>query len=898
MTISTQSSSVTILGTGALNSFNFSFVVPDALSVSVIYTDSSGNQTTLNPSQYTLSINAPAPGQLWGAGGTVTYPLSGSPIAAGTSITISRVLPLTQLDSISNQGNFYTQVTEEALDTLCMQIQQVSAQTDRSLQFPIVDGSYDSILPAAQVRANKYLAFDSLGNVTVTEGSGGVPSNTDVNVGLTNFIISPVGNPEPPASGLVVSLPSGTACIDNVVIPFPAISKTLNDDSIYDEWLNADGTITEEIATPSTFTSLPEYNDKVHLWRIYTLAGAVVSITQMSNTYPLPTRPDDAAYTIDNFVQNFYLYTTVTPWSSGGTVSYGQLISNTNGDIYQVAAPVTGTTTLGTVAPSGQSAGAITNGGATLFYYSQDYFLGLFRYAPNNGIENYFSNIALRRVCHRTLLTGSPLGAPAGTTVASLVRNYIEGMFYHLIIPRVNSGVYLKGMKMIAGGYIWLCTTAGTASGSSPYSGTYTPYNSTVTDGTAVFLCIYASYASQQFFWMNVDRTFLVYRTPDSHDSYASTFFSLIARYIEVTGEYEWLYGDSSQPDGAGTYWTYQELIEEIANYNLDTQIANFLTYTFQNAVSPVDGSAYTTRFLQDNCESVAGFRALDYIYTILGDPVKAAAAAANVPYVGSGIAALYDTTYNLFGIAYGDPVSGWVNDENKGFYPYLNSQLFPEFYNIETVTQDVRNLVRTWVSEQMIGWWQNKGKDTFPQNMFGFMAARIWQDAQKAYNFVENTERYFLEGGGLIINEFAYYLDTKDLTYPGQSVLAITPTTILLEDVAQNATTLFVNGRLLLTNQTAAFTIDLPANCYITDIFIEETAGNAVTGGVKIGTTNGGTDVVSAFAVGANSIAMIPSASILKKVFSRSAVQTLYFGAVSSFNSANLTVEVRYNSL
>ncbi len=129
MTISTQQSSQIFLGNGVTNSFNFSFVGDSAEDIIVIYTDADSNVTTLSPSQYTVFLNPPATGSLWGVGGTVTYPTVGSPIASGTSLTISRSLPLTQETSISNQGPFTPNVIESAMDTLEMQIQQVSARS-------------------------------------------------------------------------------------------------------------------------------------------------------------------------------------------------------------------------------------------------------------------------------------------------------------------------------------------------------------------------------------------------------------------------------------------------------------------------------------------------------------------------------------------------------------------------------------------------------------------------------------------------------------------------------------------------------------------------------------------------------------------------------------------------
>ena len=129
MTISTTASSVICLGNSATVSFSFPFIGVASSDISVLYTDTTGATSVLSPSSYTLTLNPAGVGQLWGIGGSVTYPLAGSPIATGTYLTISRTLPLTQSTSMSNQGNFYPQVTEIALDTLCMEIQQVSGRT-------------------------------------------------------------------------------------------------------------------------------------------------------------------------------------------------------------------------------------------------------------------------------------------------------------------------------------------------------------------------------------------------------------------------------------------------------------------------------------------------------------------------------------------------------------------------------------------------------------------------------------------------------------------------------------------------------------------------------------------------------------------------------------------------
>lgn len=176
LTISTQQNSVTLGGNGSTTVFSFSFVGAAAYDIYVYITDTSGNITTLSNTQYTLSLNAPAAGQIWGVGGTVTYPISGTPIASGYSITIQRTLPFTQSISISNQGNFYPQVTETGLDTLEMQIQQINGTAGRAIQLPSTDSpSINRVLPSAAARANQALLFDNSGNVIV-----GAPGGTNV----------------------------------------------------------------------------------------------------------------------------------------------------------------------------------------------------------------------------------------------------------------------------------------------------------------------------------------------------------------------------------------------------------------------------------------------------------------------------------------------------------------------------------------------------------------------------------------------------------------------------------------------------------------------------------------------------------------------------------------------
>ena len=83
-------------GNGATSVWPFSFPVLEAGHLAVIFTNGAGLETNLSPSLYSVSgIGDPS-------GGSVTYPLLGSPIPSGTRLTLLRTVPYTQTTVLSN----------------------------------------------------------------------------------------------------------------------------------------------------------------------------------------------------------------------------------------------------------------------------------------------------------------------------------------------------------------------------------------------------------------------------------------------------------------------------------------------------------------------------------------------------------------------------------------------------------------------------------------------------------------------------------------------------------------------------------------------------------------------------------------------------------------------------
>ena len=167
MTLGTTINSIVDDGNGVTTAFAFPFLVPAASDLVVVYVSPAGQPTVLLPTQYAVAgVGNPT-------GGTVTYPLSGSPIAPGSSITIERIVPLIQSTSLSNQGPTFAAIEAE-LDYQMMAIQQVSNNQTLSLTGNISDpAGLIYAAPPVAARALQVVGWDASGNVIATQVTAG-----------------------------------------------------------------------------------------------------------------------------------------------------------------------------------------------------------------------------------------------------------------------------------------------------------------------------------------------------------------------------------------------------------------------------------------------------------------------------------------------------------------------------------------------------------------------------------------------------------------------------------------------------------------------------------------------------------------------------------------------------
>lgn len=175
MTLANTPTVDSYVGTGSVNVYPFNFVAFQAADISVIVTSPAGTNTDLFlGTDYTVSgLNPaggpPSSGQITLVDNSQEWLTSGF-LITGWSLVITRDVAVVQNTSIRNQGDFYQETIEDALDYLTMICQQ--------LQQEITDIS--------------------------TGGGGGGGGGGTTNIFDTDIVITTAGD------GLILVTPDGT----------------------------------------------------------------------------------------------------------------------------------------------------------------------------------------------------------------------------------------------------------------------------------------------------------------------------------------------------------------------------------------------------------------------------------------------------------------------------------------------------------------------------------------------------------------------------------------------------------------------------------------------------------------------------------------------------------------
>lgn len=128
MTVASSINTATYTGNGVTTNFPFAFLIPTDTAQVTLTTIATGLEgDALDPSLYTIN------GEDNDAGGSIDYPLVGSPLSSDYKINIKRVVPIAQELSLSNQSGFLPEVLEDQLDRIVMMIAQQAEQIARAV---------------------------------------------------------------------------------------------------------------------------------------------------------------------------------------------------------------------------------------------------------------------------------------------------------------------------------------------------------------------------------------------------------------------------------------------------------------------------------------------------------------------------------------------------------------------------------------------------------------------------------------------------------------------------------------------------------------------------------------------------------------------------------------------
>jgi hypothetical protein len=148
-------------GNGVVTAFPFSFKVFSKNDVTVALATPAGVETILVlDSDYSVTLNS---NQDVSPGGTVTYPITGSPLPTGSTLTIVGDLAYSQATQLPTGGAYNAVNVETALDRVTILAQQLLEKVGRALSLPISTATGVSATLPVPV-ANQAIGWNSSGS--------------------------------------------------------------------------------------------------------------------------------------------------------------------------------------------------------------------------------------------------------------------------------------------------------------------------------------------------------------------------------------------------------------------------------------------------------------------------------------------------------------------------------------------------------------------------------------------------------------------------------------------------------------------------------------------------------------------------------------------------------------
>jgi hypothetical protein len=183
MTVSSTTVKNSYSGDGSNDTFVYGFKIFASSDLQVIIRSATGTETTK-----TLTTDYTVTGVGTASGGNVVFESTAIPTATETVVLIRNVPQTQAIDYIANDP-FPAETHEEGLDRATMTIQQMQEEINRSIKLSKTNTMTSTEFAiAAADRANKVLAFDSTGEISVTQELG-TYKGTDTTVTTVAYIV-------------------------------------------------------------------------------------------------------------------------------------------------------------------------------------------------------------------------------------------------------------------------------------------------------------------------------------------------------------------------------------------------------------------------------------------------------------------------------------------------------------------------------------------------------------------------------------------------------------------------------------------------------------------------------------------------------------------------------------
>src|SRR6056300_542446 len=166
MTISTTIIKSSYSGNGSTTAFTYNFKITDQDDIEVIIRSSNGTETVKTlTTHYTVS-------GVGGNSGTVTFTAGNIPVT-GETVLLRRSTPQTQAMDLIDNDPMSADTIEDAHDKVIAITQELQEEVDRSIKLSRTNTMTSTEFTVdASSRANKILAFDSAGEISVTQELG------------------------------------------------------------------------------------------------------------------------------------------------------------------------------------------------------------------------------------------------------------------------------------------------------------------------------------------------------------------------------------------------------------------------------------------------------------------------------------------------------------------------------------------------------------------------------------------------------------------------------------------------------------------------------------------------------------------------------------------------------